>query len=217
MNKEKISGRRLLIYLIGIIILACGIDLNTKTGLGVSPVISVAYNLAQITGVAIGTMTFLYYCALIVLQFLLLKGKMPLWQLLQVACSFFTSLFIDLFDRILPEPTSILGRGAALLIAIALTGIGAAISVSMRVVPNPADGLADVLGQKLGRDMGFGKNVLDLTCIVIALIIGYAFRRSPLGIGVGTAVAMILTGRVIAWFRPVTARIRRLAGMRQDE
>ena len=107
------------------------------------------------------------------------------------------------------------GRFIALFLAIALTGIGAAISVSMRVVPNPADGLADVIGQKLGKDMGFGKNVLDLTCIVIALIIGFVFRRSPLGIGVGTAIAMVLTGRVIAWFKPVTARIRRIAGMEQ--
>lgn len=215
MTKEKWSARRILIYLIGIIILACGIDLNTKTGLGVSPVISVAFNLSQITGIAIGTMTFVYYCFLIVLQYILLKGKMPAWQLLQVACSFLTSFFIDLFDRTLPEPVTLPGRFIALFIAIALTGIGAAISVSMRVVPNPADGLADVMGQKLGKDMGFGKNVLDLTCIAIALIIGFVFRRSPLGIGVGTAIAMVLTGRVIAWFKPVTARIRRIAGMEQ--
>ena len=39
---------RILFYAAGLLILALGLTLNTKTGLGVSPIISVAYSIATI-------------------------------------------------------------------------------------------------------------------------------------------------------------------------
>ena len=35
-------------YLVGLLVLALGISLNTKTGLGVSPIISVSYSISTI-------------------------------------------------------------------------------------------------------------------------------------------------------------------------
>ena len=45
----ELNYKRIGIYLLGLLILGCGIDLNTKTQLGVSPIISVAYNIAYLT------------------------------------------------------------------------------------------------------------------------------------------------------------------------
>ncbi len=45
MQKKIMRG---LIYLMGMVILAFGITLNTKTGLGVSPIISIAYCVSEI-------------------------------------------------------------------------------------------------------------------------------------------------------------------------
>ena len=39
---------RVLFYVIGLLVLALGLTLNTKTGLGVSPIISVAYSISEI-------------------------------------------------------------------------------------------------------------------------------------------------------------------------
>ena len=39
---------RVLFYAAGLLILALGLTLNTKTGLGVSPIISVAYSISVI-------------------------------------------------------------------------------------------------------------------------------------------------------------------------
>ena len=50
---------RWLIYSGGMAVLALGITLNTKTGLGVSPIISVAYSVSQIFSLNFGDMTFL--------------------------------------------------------------------------------------------------------------------------------------------------------------
>ena len=37
----------------------------------------------------------------------------------------------------------------------------AAVTVDVNIIPNPADGLARVLGERCGKNMGFGKNLFD--------------------------------------------------------
>lgn len=206
-RNDKINSKRIAFYVLALIILGCGIAMNTKTNLGVSPVISVAYNIAQILEAPIGVVTFLYYCFLILMQFFLLKGKLPLYQVLQVAASFITSLFIQVFDYLLPTPNTMLMRILSLLLAIVITGIGACLSIRMNIVPNPADGLANVIGGFLKKDLGFGKNVLDTICILLAIVIGLIFKHALLGIGIGTVIAVILTGRVMAFVQPLADRI----------
>ena len=56
---KELNYKRVGIYVLGLIVLGCGIDLNTKTQLGVSPIISVAYIIATLTHIPIGVMTFI--------------------------------------------------------------------------------------------------------------------------------------------------------------
>lgn len=147
---------RIALYLVGIIVLALGITLNTKTNLGVSPIISIPYAVAQIFGYETGTAVFVAYLIFIVLQIVLLKGKFPPFQLLQVAASYLTSAFITIFDRVLPVP--------------------------------------EQMGSRL---------------LVLALAIGMIGAGRPVGIGIGTVVAMVCTGRVIALFNHLERRNRR--------
>ena len=70
--KQKVM--RGLIYCIGMIVLAAGISLNTKTGLGVSPIISVAYCVSEYTGFNFGDMTFLLYVIFVAAEFAL-RGR----------------------------------------------------------------------------------------------------------------------------------------------
>ena len=123
-----LSGR-LAIYSIGLIILALGITLNTKTGLGVSPIISIPYNISQIWHLNLGTMTFIFYTILVMIQILLLRKDFKIYQLLQIVMSLVTSFFIDIFDRMIPAVTPAFGRILILFLAIILTGIGAALTV----------------------------------------------------------------------------------------
>ncbi len=202
MRKPKINGRTFLVYLLGNVILACGVCLNTKTFLGVSPVISVAYNASIILEVSIGQATFVYYCLLILLQFVLLKHKFERFQFLQVFAGFLSSFFIEIFDKLLVVPDDLTWRLFSLLLAITLTGIGASITVAMKILPNPADALAHTVGLVSHKSFGFGKNLLDVICILVSISLGLVFRQDLLGIGIGTVVAMFLTGRIIAICHP---------------
>lgn len=102
-------------------------------------------------GYETGTAVFVAYLIFIVLQIVLLKGKFRPFQLLQVAASYLTSAFITIFDRVLPVPEQMGSRLLVLALAIILTGIGAAVTVDVNIVPNPADGLARVLGERCGK------------------------------------------------------------------
>ncbi len=203
--------RRLLVYLLGIAVLAFGIALNTKTAMGVAPVISVAYCFTAMTGIGLGVTSFLWYLVLILLQALLLGRNFRPRQLLQIGVSFLTSWFIGIFDVILPTAQNLAGRLLLLALAIVITALGIILTVGMRLVPNPADALADVLGQKLKRGLGLGKNVLDLSCIALSVCLGYLALGHLTGIGIGTILTMLLTGRVVAllnrWLREPCQRI----------
>jgi uncharacterized protein len=206
-KQSSIKFSRIALYCIGILILACGITLNTKTKLGVSPVISVAYNVAQILHTPLGVTTFVYYAFLILLQFLLIPKEFSITQFAQIICAFLTSACIQVFDIILPSSNHMITRLVLLFVAIFLTGIGASITVSMKLVPNPADGLANTIGKKVGRDLGLGKNILDAICIILAILLGLVFSGSLLGIGIGTAVSVIFTGRVMALVQGFSSKL----------
>lgn len=92
-------ARRIVVYCLGIVILALGITLNTKAALGVSPIISILYALSKINNLELGTITFVIYCVFIFIQLLLLRKDFKLRMLLQVVASFLTSLFISIFNR----------------------------------------------------------------------------------------------------------------------
>lgn len=192
---------RLAVYLAGIVLLALGITLNTKTLLGVSPIISIPYNISIITGAALGFVTFLFYCALILLQLILLRRDFHPVQFLQIIMSLLTSLFIQIFDDILPSASSVPARLFLLLLAVVITGIGAGLTVGMKIIPNPADGMADTIGKKCRKNLGFGKNCFDFISLGVSCLIGLLFCGRIVGIGIGTILSMLLTGRVIALFQ----------------
>jgi len=58
-------------YLVGLLVLALGISLNTKTGLGVSPIISVSYSISTIWNLNFGNMTMVLYCIFVLVEMLL--------------------------------------------------------------------------------------------------------------------------------------------------
>lgn len=61
-------------YLLGMVLLALGLTLNTKTGLGASAIVSVPFTVSQATGWNFGNLTLVVYCLFVVAQFIL-KGE----------------------------------------------------------------------------------------------------------------------------------------------
>lgn len=190
------------------IILACGISLNTKTDLGVSPLISMPFAVSQIWHLNFAFLAFLMYTAFTILE-IFLEGDSRKWtDWLQLPFSLAFSLLLQFFDTGfdvllqslgLTDP-SLVARFVMLAIAVMMTGIGVSMSVNMKLIPNPADGLAKAVGERCKRNLGFGKNLIDITSVAITCCIGMLASGSIIGVGIGTLAAMICVGRCIFAF-----------------
>ncbi len=189
---------RFLIYFAGMLLLALGIILNAKTGLGVSPLVSVAYCASELTGLDFSNMSMALY-ALCFLAEVAVKGRSTRWfDVIQLPFCFLMTRFMSLFSRALPNPEGLPLRVLLLVFAIIFTGTGVALMLHMRLVPNPSDGLVQAVSDRTGKSVGFIKNCLDALCVLITLCLGLLAARRVIGIGAGTVAAVILTGRVVA-------------------
>lgn len=189
------------IYGAGILVLALGLTLNTKTGMGVAPILSVSYSAAQILGVSLGDATFVLYCLFVAGEFVL-RGKNCRWyDLLQLPFSLLFSRLLNLFDRFVaydPLTHGLAPNLAVLVLGIAVTGVGITMTVNMRLVPNPGDGIVQALAERIGKDQGFAKNIFDIGCVTFTCLLCLVTVGHVVGIGVGTIVAMLGVGRSVA-------------------
>lgn len=222
---------RFLFYITGLLVLALGLTLNTKAGLGVSPIISVSYSISEIFNHNFGNMTLVLYSIFVVIQMLLhlIKGiksvsarsslkTVLLMDFLQIPLSIIFTRFLNVFAATIPDLAS-LGlsttaelsiRFIVLFCAIICTGIGAAMSLNMRIVPNPGDGIVQTIADAIHKKVGITKNCFDLTNITITLLISLLCTGHI--VGIGTILAMIGVGRTIAVFNHFTyAKMRTLA------
>lgn len=141
------------------------------------------------------------YVIFVLLQ-LIIRGKdRRYYDLLQIPLSLIFIRFMNLFnDKITVAPDTFAGQLFLLFAAVTLTGIGAAMSVNMHIIPNPGDGIVAAIAEVAHKEMGGVKNIFDLVNIGITFCIGLLSGHFLLGIGIGTVLAVIGVGRVVAVF-----------------
>lgn len=203
------------IYLVGMVLLALGITLNTKAGLGASAIVSVPYTVSQGTGWDFANLTLIVYCILVAAQFVIKGQNRRLIDLLQIVVSIVFTRFMALFQHGITYQSGFFATDLLVLaLGILLTGIGAAMTVDMQLIPNPGDGIVSSLADRFGRELGLCKNCFDAFCVVCSLAIGLAFGNLLLGIGLGTVLSMLGVGRVIYFFnRAAKAKLLQWAGL----
>ena len=211
----KTDRKRIALYLLGLLILASGLTLSTKVSLGVSPIISVSFSISQLWNLNLGDVTFFWYCVLVLIQIVIhltKHKKSMIWRdLLQVVVSTVFTRVMNLFGSWIPVFAgqegflgSLWWRFFMLACAITLTGIGAAMSVDMRIVPNPGDGITQTLSDLAGIKLGSAKYLADLFFVLLACTISMLKAGHIVGVGIGTVFAVLGVGRVIALFHMAT-------------
>lgn len=199
--------------------MSLGIVLNTKTNLGVSPLISVSYCVSELTQMNMGNVTFLWYVVFVLVEIgshiCTKRYKAIVPDILQIPLSVVFTRFMNLFSAVLPEVgESWTMRLLFLAVAIVLTGVGISLTLSARLVPNPGDGIVQALADCSGKKVSTMKNILDAVCVIITIVISLIFAGKIIGVGIGTVFAVIFVGRVVAVFNRFFKKgIERLSGL----
>ncbi len=202
--------RRVIFYFLGLGILSLGLILNTKSNFGVSPILSVAYCISQISGQTLATITLYQYIIFVIVEIVLhvigkVKNlKMVIFKdLAQIIVTIIFTTLMDLFAEYIIIPTKLITRILFMILGIILTGIGCAMSLDMRIVPNPGDGIVQSIADFVHKRVGITKNIFDLCSVTVTCIISFIFAGKLIGIGIGTIACVIGVGRVVSYFNDI--------------
>lgn len=189
---------RMLMYLVGVAVLALGMSLQTASGLGVAALTCFATTLSMLTGKTLGFWITVTYVAYIVAQLAILRSEFQPRILLELFFSTLIGGLTDLFMAVNPlHPTALPTQIATMLLSLAVTAFGVSLVVNMGVVPNAPDGLVQVIAEKLKRRFGDVKAVFDCSHVAVSLVLSLALMHNLGGFGVTTAISALFLGHVI--------------------
>lgn len=193
---------RWLFYIIGSVLLAMGISLNTKSDLGMAPILSIMFCVSQIFELDFSNLTLAYYIFLVFVQFAI-KGKKYAQKrdLLEFPLALVFTRFISLFSKLFAfTPTTLWEKLLILAAAVIVTGIGLTMMVNMKLVANPGDGIVQAISERSGIRLGTAKNLFDGGSALVAVTISLVITHRLIGIGLGTIINVLCVGRVVAAF-----------------
>lgn len=73
-------------------------------------------------------------------------------------------------------------------------------SLNMRIIPNPGDGIVQAIADTIHKSTGFTNELLRSVQHRVTISVGLIFAHHLVGIGLGTVLAVIGVGRAIAAF-----------------
>ncbi len=189
--------KRIILYLIGMNIMALGIVLNTRTDLGVAAISSVPFAYSILLNKSLGLTTFILYIIFIVIQCIILK-KFDYKLFMQIPMAFLVSIFIEIFDITLPTyklPFNI--AFITLLISNTLTGLGVYLMTKANLILDPGNGIVETLCEYLKRPFSYLRIRFDISLVIFTCISGLVIKGEIVGIGLGTIISAYLIGKMV--------------------
>lgn len=191
---------RIIVYVLGIFILAFGTVMFTRCGLGVSAVVAVPFVVSLISPLSLGTCVSIIYAIFVIVE-LIIYRKIKLKVILQFPFSFVFGFVIDFYNDTVGlsnvNPSNIGIQIVFLIIAIITTAVGIVMMVHCNFIVNPPDGLVQAVASRSKKDFGTLKFFVDLTLIILSAILGLIFEHAIVGLGIGTVIAVFTIGNLI--------------------
>lgn len=194
--------RRLATYLLGNFILALGVIVSIKSGLGVTPVQSIPYVLSRLTGVDQGGVTVGVYLFYVLLQAILLRKAFRPAQLLQipVAVLFGSSVTICALLVTFTPPETYFVRLLLCVTSVILIALGLLFYLPTGLIPQPAEGLILAVSHFTGGKLHNIKLITDCAMVAVASLISFFSVGEVMGIREGTLISMMGIGKVLGLF-----------------
>ena len=172
---------------LGLSIFGLGEGLLLISTTGNSPWSVLAEGITKITGITIGTSTFLVSVA--VLSFwIFLKQKPGIGTIMNIII---IAGVIDLTLHFIDPPTSIVSKYILAIVSVLLVGLGSGIYLVANLGPGPRDGLMTGLTKATGFPIAFVRASIEITVVLMGWYLGGTVGIGTLifAFGIGPAVA----------------------------
>ncbi len=200
-------GKRLLVYVLGLYIMAIGVVCSSRSALGVTPVSSLG-NVLFLIGSSAGAPSFMnlgncttaVFCLYLIAEFLVLRRDFKPAMLLQVAAALLFGQLVNLASAtlfFLPAPGSYVMRLVYLFVSIPLVSAGVMLYLSPNLLAMPGEGLCLAIVRKTGRSMGTVKTVFDCSVVLLSVAASLLYFRGLVGVREGTVISALLVGFVL--------------------
>ena len=211
LNGEELTVKRILLFILGLFIMAFGVSFSIVSTLGTTPISSIAYALVLITNIDIGITTFVFNAALILLQFLILRSGFHKKRLLQlincIVFSYFNTLALAVVSQI-PFDGSVLMMAVFLIVSIFLIAFGIFVYMPANIAPLPGEGCVEAIAIVTGRRFSTVKILFDASMVTTALIMCWLWYASPFGaVNIGTIISAFMVGFTLRQINNLYARI----------
>lgn len=217
-DSRKRFAARLALLLAGLAVMAFGVALSIKAELGTSPISSLPYVTAVISGLSVGTTTIIVNSLFVLTQIILLRRNYEWFQLLQIGIAVVFGMMIDLFGLML-EPVAAGNYAVQWLLCageIVFVALGISIEVAANLVPTAGEGLVLAVCQVTPFKFGNMKVALDVTLVVLSVAAGFIFLGRLEGVREGTVAAALLVGQVSKIFSRYLVGLRKKLGTEVD-
>lgn len=192
--------------LVGLTVAHFGVTLFLIADLGLDTFTSFVAGLAGTIGISVGTCHVAVCILLMSVMAVTTKGYIKPGTVL---CAFCGGWIIDLFRRLLGNTVT---AETALPIRVVVMAVGCVfLSLGMSMVINstsgtgPNDLISIILHDKLtARRIPIRFFITRMTVDAVLVLLGWAFGMPP---GIGTIVAVFLTGPVVQFFLPITRKL----------
>ncbi|KIL49640.1 YczE/YyaS/YitT family protein [Jeotgalibacillus soli] len=179
---------RWLFFTVGIMVLALGISLTIKgQRLGISPWDVLHVGLYQQIGLSVGTWAILLGIVIIGGTVLVTKKPPRIGAVLNMLL---VGIFIDVFNWLIPEPSTMPGVIAVFLAGVIVMGYGVGIYVAANLGAGPRDTVMMMIVEKTGWSISKVRRGIELVVLAIGWGLG-----GP--IGVGTIITALFVGSIV--------------------
>lgn len=189
--------KRILLYIVGLNLIAAAVVLNIRYALGVVAFSSVMYSVSEIYRISLGTASIICYLLFVLMQCILSK-KVTLTYILEVPLSLAFGLLTDVYDWMIPDlALSLWLRMVLFLMTMFVTAMGVFLCVRTDLVLTPTDGIVKTISEVFQIPFSLVKNVFDISLVAASVLLCLGNHTELYGIGAGTVLSAFCLGRII--------------------
>lgn len=203
-TKEKVWEfvKRFLVYVLGMFVIAFGVNVSIKSSLGVSTNNSVPYVIQQKFPVfTLGTWVTIIFTVFVLIQALILWKDFKWHSILQIPVSLLFGVFVDvsalLCNLIVPNVDAYLVRLFYAVISVVLIAFGIFLYLEPKFICMPAEGVALALSKRIHRPVSTCKIIFDVFLAITAAILSLIFFQELRGVREGTILLAVGVGFVM--------------------